>query len=151
MRKANESIKLINSELSYNEREAILIRSPFWDVISSNLSEVTLHVNGSLITQNGLGIRQISKDLRSSNNLFHYVIQDTTFEQNTHGGFQVILKFIYFPFNVAKLSFCILRYLCHTCGNTTKTSRIRFISATAPGKEIATSAFPFPVTIRSSI
>ncbi|XP_043645719.1 protein bark beetle [Drosophila teissieri] len=95
LRKANESIKLINSELSYNEREAILIRSPFWDVISSNLSEVTLHVNGSLITQNGLGIRQMSKDLRSSNNLFHYVIQDTTVEQNTHGGFQVSLPYVW--------------------------------------------------------
>ncbi|KAH8259932.1 hypothetical protein KR038_005318 [Drosophila bunnanda] len=89
LRKANESIKLINSELSFNEREAILIRSPFWDVISSNISEVTLHVNSSLISQNGFGIRQMSKDLRSSNNLFHYVIQDTTVEQNTHGGFQV--------------------------------------------------------------
>ncbi|KAH8284441.1 hypothetical protein KR018_012401 [Drosophila ironensis] len=89
LRKANESIKLINSELSFNEREAILIRSPYWDVISSNISEVTLHVNSSLISQNGHGIRQMSKDLRSSNNLFHYVIQDTTVEQNTHGGFQV--------------------------------------------------------------
>ncbi|XP_033235622.1 protein bark beetle isoform X2 [Drosophila pseudoobscura] len=95
LRKANESIRLINSELSYNDHEAILIRSPFWDVISSNLSEVTIHVNGSLISQNGHGIRQMSKDLRSSNNLFHYVIQDTTVEQNTHGGFQVALPYVW--------------------------------------------------------
>ncbi|XP_034471844.1 protein bark beetle [Drosophila innubila] len=95
LRKANESIKLINSELSFNEREAILIKSPFWDVISSNISEVTLHINGSLISQNGHGIRQMSKDLRSSNNLFHYVLQDTTVEQNTHGGFQVALPYVW--------------------------------------------------------
>lgn len=95
LRKANESIKLINTELSYNEREAILIKSPFWDVISSNLSEVTIHINGSLITQNGYGIRQLSKDLRSSNNLFHYVLQDTTVEQNANGGFQVALPYVW--------------------------------------------------------
>ncbi|XP_030383875.1 protein bark beetle [Scaptodrosophila lebanonensis] len=95
LRKANESIKLVNSELSFNDREAILIKSPFWDVISSNLSEVTLHINGSLITQNGFGIRQLSKDLRSSNNLFHYVLQDTTVEQNSHGGFQVALPYVW--------------------------------------------------------
>ncbi|EDW76452.2 uncharacterized protein Dwil_GK14651 [Drosophila willistoni] len=95
LRKANESIKLVNSEISYNQREAVFIKSPFWDVISSNLSEITLQINSSLITQNGLGIRQRSKDLRSSNNLFHYVIQDTTVEQNTHGGFHVDLPYVW--------------------------------------------------------
>ncbi|ALC38872.1 CG3921 [Drosophila busckii] len=95
LRKANESLKLINSELSFNEREAILVKSPFWDVISSNLSEVTIHINNSLISQNGYGIRQLSKDLRSSNNLFHYVLQDSTVEQNSHGGFQVALPYVW--------------------------------------------------------
>ncbi|XP_019892680.2 protein bark beetle isoform X1 [Musca domestica] len=95
MRKANESIKIVNSELSNNDLEAILINSPYWDVISSNLSEITVHVNNSKILQNGYGIRQLSKDLRSSNNLFHYVVQDTTVEDNKNGGFQVSLPYVW--------------------------------------------------------
>ncbi|XP_075153568.1 C-type lectin domain-containing protein bark beetle isoform X2 [Haematobia irritans] len=95
MRKANETIKVVNSELSNNDLEAVLINSPFWDVISSNLSEITIHINSSTITQNGYGIRQLSKDLRSSNNLFHYVVQDTTVEDNKNGGFQVALPYVW--------------------------------------------------------
>ncbi|XP_037882246.1 protein bark beetle isoform X1 [Glossina fuscipes] len=95
LRKANESMKIVNSEISGNRMEAILIKSPFWDVTSSNLSEITLHVNSSIITQNGYGVRHISKDLRSSNNLFHYVLQDTTVEDNRYGGFQVALPYVW--------------------------------------------------------
>ncbi|XP_046801135.1 protein bark beetle isoform X1 [Lucilia cuprina] len=95
LRKANESIKIVNCEISNNDLEAVLFSSPFWDVISSNLSEITLHLNSSTISQNGYGIRQLSKDLRSSNNLFHYVIQDTTVEDNNNGGFQVSLPYVW--------------------------------------------------------
>uniref|UniRef100_A0A0K8VVP7 Neurotrypsin n=1 Tax=Bactrocera latifrons TaxID=174628 RepID=A0A0K8VVP7_BACLA len=95
LRKANESIKIMNSEISTNFREAILVKSPFWDVQYSNISEVTIHVNSTMITQNGHGIRQLSKDLRSSNNLFHYVVQDTTVEDNAFGGFQVALPYVW--------------------------------------------------------
>ncbi|TMW54841.1 hypothetical protein DOY81_000074 [Sarcophaga bullata] len=95
LRKANESIKIVNCEISNNDLEAVLLNSPHWDVISSNLSEVTLHLNSSTITQNGYGIRQLSKDLRSSNNLFHYAIQDTTVEDNKNGGFQVSLPYVW--------------------------------------------------------
>ncbi|XP_036214601.2 protein bark beetle isoform X2 [Bactrocera oleae] len=95
LRKANESIKIMNSEISSNFREAILVKSPFWDVQYSNISEVTIHVNSTMITQNGHGIRQLSKDLRSSNNLFHYVVQDTTVEDNSFGGFQVALPYVW--------------------------------------------------------
>ncbi|XP_037927279.1 protein bark beetle [Teleopsis dalmanni] len=95
LRKANESIKIVDSEISYNTKEAVLIKSPFWDIISSNLSEITIHINSSILTQNGYGIRQLSKDLRSSNNLFHYVMQDTTIENNMNGGFDVALPYVW--------------------------------------------------------
>lgn len=75
LRKANESIKLTHCEISHNRHEAIFVHAPFWDVHVSNISEVTIHLNNSLVTSNGRGIRQYSKDLRSSNNLFHYVVQ----------------------------------------------------------------------------
>lgn len=95
LRKANESIKLNHCEISHNKEEAIFILSPFWDVHVSNISEITIHLNNSLVTSNGRGIRQYSKDLRSSNNLFHYVIQGTTFEDNLNGGFDISLPYVW--------------------------------------------------------
>ncbi|XP_035780255.1 protein bark beetle-like isoform X1 [Anopheles albimanus] len=95
LRKANESIRLVNCEISHNREEAIFIHSPFWDVHVSNISEVTIHVNNSMIRDNGRGIRQFSKDLRSSNNLFHYVLQDTTVESNSLGGLELSLPYVW--------------------------------------------------------
>lgn len=95
LRKANESIKLTHCEISHNKEEAIFVHSPFWDVHSSNISEVTIHLNNSLVISNGRGIRQYSKDLRSSNNLFHYVIQATTFEDNLYGGLEISLPYVW--------------------------------------------------------
>lgn len=95
LRKANESIKLTHCEISHNKEEAIFVLSPFWDVHVSNLSEVTIHLNNSLVISNGRGIRQYSKDLRSSNNLFHYVIQGTTFEDNLNGGMDISLPYVW--------------------------------------------------------
>lgn len=80
LRKANESIQIVQSDISHNYQEAVFIYAPFWDVHLSNISEITIHINSTMITNNGRGIRQFSRDLRSSNNLFHYVLQDTTIE-----------------------------------------------------------------------
>ncbi|KFB47778.1 AGAP009143-PA-like protein [Anopheles sinensis] len=95
LRKANESIKLVNCEISHNREEALFIHSPFWDVHVSNISEITIHINNSLIRDNGRGVRQFSKDLRSSNNLFHYVLQDTTVESNSNGGLELSLPYVW--------------------------------------------------------
>lgn len=95
LRKANESMKIVQCEITHNAQEAFYVHSPFWDVHVSNLSEITIHLNNSLIMNNGQGIRQFSKDLRSSNNLFHYVIQDTTVEANQRGGFDVSLPYVW--------------------------------------------------------
>ncbi|XP_055386247.1 protein bark beetle [Condylostylus longicornis] len=95
LRKANESIKINYSEISNNKHEAIYIEAPFWDVHVSNLSETTIHVNNSLIMNNGQGIRQFSKDLRSSNNLYHYVLQSVTIEGNYHGGMDISLPYVW--------------------------------------------------------
>ncbi|KAL5280481.1 hypothetical protein ACFFRR_004453 [Megaselia abdita] len=95
LRKANESLKLYNVEISHNQHEAMLIRAPFWDVHVSNLSEVTIHLNNSHIYNNGEGVKHISRDLRSSNNLFHYVLQGTIFEDNRLGGIDVSLPYVW--------------------------------------------------------
>lgn len=41
LRKANETIKIINSEISHNLEEAVFVYAPYWDVHSSNISEVS--------------------------------------------------------------------------------------------------------------
>jgi hypothetical protein len=95
LRKANESMLMRSCDISFNKEEAIFIHAPFWDVHVSNLSEITLHVNRSIIANNGRGIRQFSKDLRSSNNLFHFVLQDTSIERNSAGGMDVTLPYVW--------------------------------------------------------
>lgn len=91
LRKANETIQLIGCEISHNREEAVYVYSPYWNIHRSNLSEVSIHINESLITDNGKGIHQFSRDARHSNNLFHWIMKDSTVERNRGGGFEVVL------------------------------------------------------------
>ncbi|XP_043526927.1 protein bark beetle [Frieseomelitta varia] len=91
LRKANETIQLIACEISHNQEEAIYVHSPYWNIYQTNMSEIAIHINDSLITDNGKGIYQFSRDARHSNNLFHWIMQDSTVERNRRGGFEVLL------------------------------------------------------------
>ncbi|KAL0880639.1 hypothetical protein ABMA27_001864 [Loxostege sticticalis] len=95
LRKANESIKIFNCEIAHNKEEAIYVNTPFWDIHESNITEITIMVNSSLIIDNGKGIYHFARDLRSANNLYHYVLQDNTFERNKLGGFDVALPYVW--------------------------------------------------------
>ncbi|XP_011303311.1 uncharacterized protein bark isoform X1 [Fopius arisanus] len=95
LRKANESIRLINTEISHNLEEAIHVLSPHWNIYTSNISEISIHVNNTLITDNGRGILQYSRDMRQSNNLFHWIMQDSSIERNQGGGFEVALPYVW--------------------------------------------------------
>ncbi|XP_046609560.1 protein bark beetle isoform X2 [Neodiprion virginianus] len=95
LRKANETIKLIGCEISHNTDQAIYVNSPHWNVFQSNVSEISFQINNTLITDNGKGILQFSRDLRHSNNLFHWLLQDNTFERNRAGGFDVTLPYVW--------------------------------------------------------
>ncbi|CAB3370904.1 Hypothetical predicted protein [Cloeon dipterum] len=95
LRKANETIKMFHCEISHNQEEAVFVYSPYWDVHTSNISEIKFMINSSLITDNGKGITQFSRDLRSSNNLFHWVLQDNTLERNAAGGFHISLPYVW--------------------------------------------------------
>ncbi|XP_049867990.1 protein bark beetle isoform X2 [Pectinophora gossypiella] len=95
LRKANESIKIFNCEIAHNKEEAIYVNTPFWDIHESNITEITIMVNSSLITDNGRGIYHFARDLRSSNNLYHYILQDNTVERNKNGGFDVSLPYVW--------------------------------------------------------
>ncbi|GLH02202.1 LOW QUALITY PROTEIN: Protein bark beetle [Gryllus bimaculatus] len=95
LRKSNESVQIIDCHISHNTEEAILVNSPYWDIYHSNLSEVTFMINRTNIVENKRGIRQFSRDLRSSNNLYHWVLQDNTIELNKGGGFDISLPYVW--------------------------------------------------------
>lgn len=95
LRKANESVKIFNCEIAHNKKEAVFIHTPLWDIHESNVSEISIMINNSLITDNGRGIYQFSRDLRSSNNLYHYILQDNSIERNNLGGFEINLPYVW--------------------------------------------------------
>ncbi|KAL4715552.1 hypothetical protein ACJJTC_009178 [Scirpophaga incertulas] len=95
LRKANESIKIFNCEIAYNKEEAVYINTPYWDIHESNITEITIMINSSLITDNGKGINHFARDLRSSNNLYHYFLQDNTIERNKLGGLDIALPYVW--------------------------------------------------------
>lgn len=95
LRKANESMKFYGCEITKNGREAVFVHSPHWDLHLSNISETTFMFNKSLIVDNGKGVFHFSRDMRSSNNLFHYVFQDNTIDSNKAGGFDIALPYVW--------------------------------------------------------
>ncbi|KAI8422542.1 hypothetical protein MSG28_006346 [Choristoneura fumiferana] len=95
LRKANETIKIFNCDIAHNKEEAVYVNTPFWDIHDSNITEITIMINNSLITDNGKGIYHFARDLRSSNNLYHYVMQDNTIERNKLGGFDISLPYVW--------------------------------------------------------
>ncbi|KAJ8919535.1 hypothetical protein NQ315_002156 [Exocentrus adspersus] len=95
LRKANETFKFLNCEISHNLQEAVFVHSPYWDLHRSNISEITIMLNKTTIAYNGKGFYQFSRDMRASNNLFHYVLQDNTIESNKGGGFDIALPYVW--------------------------------------------------------
>ncbi|CAG9858649.1 unnamed protein product [Phyllotreta striolata] len=95
LRKANETLKFFACEITKNTYEAVFVHSPNWDLHLSNISETTFMFNKSLIVDNGKGVFHFSRDMRSSNNIFHYVFQDNTIESNKAGGFDVSLPYVW--------------------------------------------------------
>ncbi|QQP38368.1 Putative LOC100120269, partial [Caligus rogercresseyi] len=95
LRKANESIEIYDSEISSNREEAFYVFTPFRELNQFNISEITYMINRTKFYDNGRGIYQYSRDLRDSNNLYHWVLRENTFEDNVGGGFDVALPYVW--------------------------------------------------------
>ncbi|XP_066905697.1 protein bark beetle [Halyomorpha halys] len=95
LRKSNESIQVIGCDISHNKGEAVLVDAPHWSVTPSNISEITIIFNSTLITDNGRGFFQFSRDLRNSTNLFHWSLNDNSIERNLYGGFEINLPYVW--------------------------------------------------------
>ena len=95
LRKANESIEVYDSEISSNTGESIYVFTPFRELNQFNISEITFMINRTRFLDNGRGIYQYSKDLRDSNNLYHWVLRENVFERNSGGGMDISLPYVW--------------------------------------------------------
>ena len=95
LRKANESIEVFDCEISSNEHEAFYAFTPLRELNQFNISEITYMINKTKIYDNGRGIFQYSKDLRDSNNLYHWVLRENTFERNMGEGLDIMLPYVW--------------------------------------------------------
>lgn len=95
LRKANETIKLIGCEIMHSKEEAILVHTPFRDVGRHPLAEIKYMINYTTIAENQKAVVQSSRDLRDSNNLFHWILQNVTMRNNQAGGFDVRLPYVW--------------------------------------------------------
>ena len=119
LRKSNESVEVYDSEISSNTGESIYVFTPFRELNQFNISEITFMINRTRFvyifclllhclltflvlftfpprfTDNGRGIFQYSKDLRDSNNLYHWVLRENIFERNFGGGMDIALPYVW--------------------------------------------------------
>lgn len=93
-RYSNETIHLLKNTIRDSQRYAILVSSPLWDPLTSSLAEIVYNLTGNQISNNQGGISHYSRDLRSSNNLFHWIINKTEFNNN-HGGIDLRLPYVW--------------------------------------------------------
>ena len=94
LRKANESVEIFDSEIVSNG-EAMYIFTPFRELNQFNISEIRYMINRTRFADNNGGIYQYSKDLRDSNNIFHWVLRENKFERNNGGGLDVSLPYVW--------------------------------------------------------
>ncbi|KAK4322844.1 hypothetical protein Pmani_006428 [Petrolisthes manimaculis] len=96
LRVANESMMLIDCQINNNQHQAMYVLSPFRTRLDNdNIAEITFMLNGTTIRGNGRGIDQYSWDIRESNNLFHWVLEDTLMESNGGGGLVLALPYVW--------------------------------------------------------
>ena len=94
LRKANESVEIFDSKIVSN-KEAIFVFTPFRELNQFNISEITYMINRTTFSDNDGGIFQYSKDLRDSNNIYHWVLRENKFERNKGGGLEVGLPYVW--------------------------------------------------------
>lgn len=111
LRYSNETTNITNSILDLNNFSPIFVGSDELefnsDIINKLIpaSEITYNIIGNKIRRNKDGVTQFSRDIRHSNNVFHWSINDTNFEFNRGGGISIVLPY-YWPYD-ANLSHTI--------------------------------------------
>ncbi|XP_042894789.1 protein bark beetle [Parasteatoda tepidariorum] len=94
-RYTNETILITNTEISQSKDEAMFVWAPFWDPYIKNLAEINYTLINCTIKENRKGLLHYSRDIRNSNNLFHWTINSTAFERNGEGGVDIRLPYVW--------------------------------------------------------
>ncbi|XP_013781367.1 protein bark beetle-like [Limulus polyphemus] len=90
----NETLLITDNEVSGSKKGILHVITPFWDPLISTLAEINYTLVNNAFTKNEGGIVQYSRDIRNSNNLFHWVVNDTRFEGNLAGGINIRLPYV---------------------------------------------------------
>lgn len=93
-RYCNETIHIKNNAIVNNEI-SVFVNTPFYDPLEFSLSEINYTLVNNLFQRNNGGIVQMSRDIRSSNNLFHWVLNDSVIEENLSGGFDIRVPYVW--------------------------------------------------------
>lgn len=94
-RYSNESIVIANNLIERSKKEALFVNSPFYDPLEFSLAEINFTLINNSIVQNNRGIVQFSRDIRNSNNLFHWTINQTQFTHNDGTGIMIRLPYVW--------------------------------------------------------
>ncbi|RWS09858.1 uncharacterized protein B4U79_09122 [Dinothrombium tinctorium] len=89
----NETILLSENVIDSNLAESVYVNSPFYDPLNFSLAEINYTLINNRLENNNQGIMQYSRDIRNSNNLFHWVINDSLITENLNGG--IVLRLPY--------------------------------------------------------
>lgn len=104
LRYANESTNITNNLIDGNHFSSIFVGSEELELnheIGQPLvppSEIYYHLLGNKFRRNKDGIRQYSRSISNSNNVFHWSINETAFEYNKGGGINIVLPY-YWPYD----------------------------------------------------
>lgn len=95
LRNANESIILSDTTLTRNEGPVIFVNTPFLDPLTTNLAEINITITKVTAKDNGGIISQYSRDVRNSNNLFHWKVNESIFENNFGTGIKISFPYVW--------------------------------------------------------
>ncbi|XP_076338817.1 protein bark beetle-like [Tachypleus tridentatus] len=91
----NETILIAENNIFRSKKEAVLVSTPFWDHLVSNLAEINYTLVYNTIRNNGKGILQYSRDIRNSNNLFHWKLMHSLLKENHKGGLNIRFPYVW--------------------------------------------------------
>ncbi|XP_022702857.1 protein bark beetle-like isoform X3 [Varroa jacobsoni] len=93
-RYSNESIYFSNNLVRESRKQAIYVSTPHWDPLRHQLAEINYTLVDNHLTKNLGGIiSQYSRDIRSSNNLYHWTLVNCTLADN-QGGVLIRLPYV---------------------------------------------------------
>lgn len=95
MRNANESIIIMNTSLISNRGPALYVNTPFLDPIQTTLTEINITISDVKARENKGIIVQNSRDSRNSNNLFHWKVNQSVFENNDERGIKINMPYVW--------------------------------------------------------